>query len=505
VENEEYELQDVEFDLSSEDVELDAVGDELDDAGNECQCVRAVKIKDGGPNCLICGLNAYNSQYSFSHTPGGIALLAAHQGAQRPAPVDLAAPLLASVPEPPRMAAEPKKIKVPKPPKPPKPAKAKKKEKTVNPLFEAVKFIALAQKSKGDEMTTHCMIAYGGITAFDRTIACGVVIKEDELNCIPNTELLLQALSHCGPEYTIVQLPESLHIASGDFAAYVPCTTADKMVTAVPDPSVAPLSDEFREAIKIVGALVKDTGTTLLQAAIQLNPYTVIATNGQVIMEAFHGHDMPPTKMLVPKGFADRLNKTKKVIKSFGFTAETFTVHFEDRSWMRTNLYKGAMEYDIHAAINIEAINKHPIPGNFFEAADEVAKWSKDGRVFLYDSRVSSHDRESQTVGSCRTFAMDGFANNRIYSIAALKTISKVALSMDDTSSRNLALFFGTKVRGALKYDVMRDPPPPIGSVEWTYCDACQQHSHHNPSHQCRNPACAKFGVINPQDDDIPF
>lgn len=45
-----------------------------------CTCVKAVKIKDGTQDCILCGGNAYHAQFAFSHTPEGQALHAAAAG-----------------------------------------------------------------------------------------------------------------------------------------------------------------------------------------------------------------------------------------------------------------------------------------------------------------------------------------------------------------------------------------------------------------------------------------
>lgn len=386
-------------------------------------------------------------------------------------------------------AKNPKAPKPPKPPKPVKEIKPKKETALKNPLLEAVEFIELAQKAKGDAVSTHCAIRYGTITAFDRTIAAGVIIQADELHCFPNTEKLVLALKRCTAEYRMIQMADQLFIESGEFQAYVPLAPADTLISVVPDAPIAPLGNTFRDALLTVGTLVKDNGATLLQSCIQLNPVTAIASNGQVIMEAFHGFDMPPNKLLIPKCFADKLKKTKKNIASFGFSSETFTVHFEDRSWLRTNLYKDKLAHDLVAMISVEPAHKRDVPTGFFGAANEVSKWSSDGRVYCFDSRISSHSRDKQ-AGSAVTFAMDGFADSRIYSALALKMIAKYALSMDVDSSPDITLFFGNIVRGAVMHDRIETEhvnvnPAQVAALE-TY--TCQDCGHAAPGCVCDIP-----------------
>jgi hypothetical protein len=436
-----------------------------------CECIVAVKIKDGGQDCLACGKNAYNSQYDFSHTPAGAKRLA-----EAKLPVTL-------------MSSEIKPSAVLPPKKMPTRAKKPKAVKTVNRLLEAVRFIQLAQRPKGDAMMTHCCIRYGTITAFDRTIAAGAVIQEEDLMCFPDTALLALALDKCDAEHRIVQSADQLFIESGSFSAYVPLSPADAILTAIPDPMIAPLGESFRTALKTVGVLVKDAGATLLQMAIQLNPYSAIATNGQVLLQGWHGYDFPPLGMLIPKRFADLVNKTKKEIIGFGYSSSTmpgdptFTIHFKDKSWLRTNLYKEKFPYDITAPLNVEPAHKMPTPAHFFEAAADIANWSENGRVYCFDGRISSHPATKQNIGGARTFAMDGFAENRIYRAADLKLIAKHAVSMDMYTSDARTYFFGESVRGAITHEDIAIPEPlsaatqadvPTRMVESSVQCACQ-------------------------------
>jgi hypothetical protein len=428
-------------------LDLDTIP-ELDAVDDVCQCIVAVKIKDGGQICQLCKKDAYENRYVFSHTVEGQSLLEGEDDARVIEAIEDAAQ------EP---VAEQKQPVAPAIPALPKEKKTRKTKavKTVNPLLEVVQFIQLAQRSKGDVMMTHCCMRYGTITAFDRTIAAGVIIKEDDLSCFPDTALLLMALSRCGEQYRIVQQTDQLFIQSGDFSAYIPLTPGEGILTAVPDPAIAPCGEEFKAALKSVGILVKDAGATLLQMAIQLNPAVVVATNGQVIIAEQHGYDMPPFGMLVPKRFADVLNKTKKKIVSFGFSADTFTIHFEDRSWLRTNLYKDKFKEDLLGNLNTPSLSKQPIPQYFFDAAAEVANWSEDGKVYCFDGRISSHPPHKQNTGCARTFAMSGF-DNRAYSAAALKLVAKKAVAFDNQTVKNVTLLFGERWKGAVRHEDLK-------------------------------------------------
>jgi hypothetical protein len=327
----------------------------------------------------------------------------------------------------------------------------------VNHLLEAVKHIDCAQRSRGDEMATHCMIRYGQILAFNRTLAAGAPVIEDDLDCCPQTERLRMALERCGQEHQIVQEAGSLFVRAGEFSAYVPLCDPAKLTIPVPDPPCAPLGDAFRAALMVSAVLAKDNAPTVLQSCVQLNPFSCVATNGNVIMEAWHGFDMPPG-LLIPKAFADAVVKTRKQIVSFGFSDETMTVHFEGKCWIRANLYRDKIPSMMERLVNVE--EWHAIPEGFFAQVADIAKWSEDGRVYIDNALISSHAPDKQQTGSCLTFPMPELLQGVSYSIASLKSIAKFATHYQDRAAKNVTMFCGNNLRGALAHEAIAKPEP---------------------------------------------
>lgn len=398
----------------------------------------------------------------------------------------------------------------------------------VNHLLEAVKFVAHAQQGKGDEAATHSIIRYGTIIASDRTLAAGARIVEDDLDCCPQTERLMLALKRCGEEHSIVQQPDSLFVRSGEFSAYVPLCDPGKLTVAIPDPACAPLGDEFRAALKATSVLVKENAATVLQSCIQLGAYSACSTNGTVILEAWHPYDMPPG-LLIPKRFADAVVKIRKAIKSFGFSADTLTIHFEDASWIRTNLYKEKIPDMLSKLVRIEN-PATPFPVGFFGQVAEIAKWSEDGRVYVSDSTISSHPPTAERTGSVLSFPIADMAENASYPIASLKLISKLATHFDDRVAEKVTMFFGPRLRGAIAREPIVSTKPQGSGV--CYCgqtmDGHSTYDNHAPTempeysqeeaNRLSNEDKARRGVPNtcwhgtPDgqqcdkcDDDIPF
>lgn len=419
-----------------------------------CQCVVAVKIKDGGQICQLCGLSAYENKYVFSHTPEGVALMDHNSN-----PDGGSADDIASIERSILKAGEPPILTGPiptyvDPADPPKRARKQKTVKAVNPFLEAMQFAQLAQRPKGDPSMTHCGIRYGGVVAFDRTIAAGAPVPHNDLNCYPDTALLTMALMRCENQYRIIQYDTTLYIESAGHSSHIPIVSAESIVSAVPDPMIAPLGDAFRDSLRVTGKLIKETGAELMNMAVQLNPYTTIASDGRVILEAYHGFEFPPNAMLVPKRFVDAIKKTKRVIVGFGFSSSTFTVWFTDGWWIRTNLYNDKFSMNLLDVLNsIPTTNTVPIPAPFFDAAEYVARFGSNGMVYCFNGRISSHGPYDQQGAT--TFAMEGFTQGRAYLIDGLKAIRPHAQSIASDHER-LTLFFGSNVRGAIMHEAVK-------------------------------------------------
>jgi hypothetical protein len=131
--------------------------------------------------------------------------------------------------------------------------------------------------------------------------------------------------------------------------------------------------------------------------------------------------------------------------------APTFTVHFSDGSWLRTNRYKDKIP-DMLARL-VPCAESTPFPAEFFRQVADIAKWSEDGRVYLDNSRISSHPQGAAKVGSELSFPMPEMRQGMSYSIASLKAIANFATSYNDSVSEHSTMFFGSNLRGAIAHE----------------------------------------------------
>ncbi len=321
---------------------------------------------------------------------------------------------------------------------------AAEKNKIASNLLEALKFISVAQHSDGTPMQTHCRIADGTVTGFDGGILAGHYIDET-LNICPHTATLITALSKCADSISITQLDSGrLSIKSGKFRALVPCLNFDDIPAMQPDSPCAALTDDLKTALAACVPLAHDDAQEPFMCAVLLQANTAVSTNRHVIIEAWHGIDLPPN-ILLPKSSALAIAKSSKSLKSFGYSANSATFFFQDDSFIKTQLYIDKFPA-YENLLNLES-NPWPLPAGFYEALETVNPFVEDSKVYFFDDKISS----SVDPLNGTTYDIEGLKNGLIFNIEYLKLIRPHLHKIHfDVNERGLALFFGENVRGGI-------------------------------------------------------
>jgi len=225
--------------------------------------------------------------------------------------------------------------------------------------------------------------------------------------------------------FSLTQLDNGrLSIKSGKFKAVVPCLDPELMQNAFPDPNIAPITNAFKEAVEAVGVLASENAQHVLTASVLMNGPSVISTNRVMIMEYWHGLDLPPGVPL-PKQFVAALAKQKKNLVGFGFSNNSATFHFEDGCWIKTQLYSDEWP-DVSKILNREA-NLWSIDAGFYKALDAVAAFSEDGNVYSDLNLLMSHSDSS--IGATHECA--GIPKGFVYPIKQLKIIQPHVQKID--------------------------------------------------------------------------
>ena len=329
---------------------------------------------------------------------------------------------------------------------PPKP-RTQKAEPVKSGLLAALDFVSCVSDRVGAPYETHVGLRNKWAVAFNGIVAAGSPIPED-IYAYPHTLLLLEALSKCEESYSLTQLNGSLSIKAGKFKATIPTLDPLLMHEAEPDPQIVGITNKFKEAVDAVGVLASENAQHVLTASVLMNGASVISTNRVMLLEYWHGLDLPPNVPL-PKEFVKALTKQKKNLTGFGFSKSSATFYFEDGCWLRTQLYADEWP-DVSRILNREA-NLWSIDPNFFKALDSVAAFSEDGNVYSRLNLLCSHADE----GKGATYECSGIPAGFVYPIKQLMIMKPYVKSIDymcnGIADSTYCLYFsGDECRGVI-------------------------------------------------------
>lgn len=315
-------------------------------------------------------------------------------------------------------------------------------------LLEALKFISLAQSEEGTVNETFSMLADRMAIAFNGRLALGTPIDEDVCIC-PHTVSFTEALKRCGLNFVLTQLDANrIKLAAGDFEVFISCMPREALPVVRPDPNVAQASDVLKHALAAVCGLLDDNSSVIVTAAVLLRRGSAIATDRNVMLEYWHGIDLPT--MIIPKASAVALYKCNKTIVGFGYDQQAgnhATFHFADGSWLRTQLYNEGYP-NIDALLNKKS-NPWPTPAKFFEGV-EALKPFNDRIIFGANGLQTEYQERAGA-----SFKIQGVPKGVVYSAKHLTTIKSHAKKIDFVGSEGVGFFFNDEagigaVRGAI-------------------------------------------------------
>lgn len=329
-----------------------------------------------------------------------------------------------------------------------KPTKAKAAQKATSELLASLEFISLIKK----DSDTSALFRGGQLVATDNVVTVGIPVSTD-LNACPHLEKTVAALRICGQSFDITQLPEgAIAIKGGSFRARIPCISADLAPAApiMPDQGMYAIDSRFTAALSGVAAIATENATRLVETTILCRNGTVVASDGKIILEIYHGIAFP--QIILPKHAATLLAKTKKEPKLFGVgynqeqQISSITFHFEDGSWLKSQLYtQGWPDIDRVLAANdfvIEALSS-----DFFDACANIGTFAEDGKAILLDKTTikTSGDTEgaSQVLGTAMSITA---AFNPTY----IKFLSNYVDKIGYSERARALFFFGDTARAAL-------------------------------------------------------
>lgn len=324
-------------------------------------------------------------------------------------------------------------------------SKGKAKDSDATNLIAALKFVQAAQRTDGLPYQAHCKIAGGNVLAFNGGVAAMHAIDTDLTAC-PHTATLIKALERCDSTIAITLTDGGkLSIKSGKLKTLVPCLPIEDMHEVVPDDACANIDDRLKIAMLAASEFLDDKPNEIYTAGVLLDDKCSIGTNRHILVQYWHGIDLPPG-ILIPKASVIALCKTDKKFSRFGFSKTSATFYYEDGSYIKTQLFDGEAYPNYAKLLNVSS-NAFPLPDNFYQAVETVLPFAENSRIYFLGDSVSTH---AQCIEGA-SFEIIGIPKNRCYNGNYLKTLKPYVKSIDfGETPGSAALFFGDNLRGVM-------------------------------------------------------
>lgn len=322
--------------------------------------------------------------------------------------------------------------------------KRPKQTNQTSPLLQSMKIINSILEKEGAIYETHVRLQNGWAIAQNQILGIGEKIQEDLLAC-PNAYILEAALAKCGQAISITQLDQKLSIKSDKFRALVPCVPLENMFQSSPDNPIAQLDDRLKISLAAVAPLALDEDR-IVTASVLIDRGSVTATDNKVIIQHWHGIDLPPG-LALPKAVINPLIKNQKKLKAFGYSNGSVTFHYEDDSWLKCQQMSDRWP-NIDNVLN-RPCNYAPLLEDFYTAVKTLEPFSPDGFVHFAHNKMLSHPEESAGA----SYELYGLPPGPAFKIKQLKIIEPLVKKVDflaEGPNGKMLMFAGDNVRGAI-------------------------------------------------------
>lgn len=312
-------------------------------------------------------------------------------------------------------------------------------------LIEAVRFAALAQTNTAgaSEEQTHCLIKNRLISASNGLLSASTKIAI-EFEAFPHTEKLLKALESCGDDLSITKPDDTkIVIKSGSFRATIPCLPVGIVPDVFFDRPIAVIGDILKTALKTCAGLASNSATTVVQSSVLLANMSAFATNNIVMVEAWHGCNLPPG-LVIPKQSIQAMCKPDSPWVKFGFSENSLTIFYENGAWIKTQLY--AVEWpDVNGLFNkypVSQFKPDKVPTGLADAVSLVLPFAQNNHITIEPGLVKSAGAD------CEVPELQGLKTN-INGEYLLYVLNDLKANLIDIGDRKMMLYFsGEGLRG---------------------------------------------------------
>jgi hypothetical protein len=261
-------------------------------------------------------------------------------------------------------------------------------------FLAALRFASLPAEKEG--ASTYVTITNRFMIGQNDTYSVGKPIDIDLFLC-PHAALFEAALKSCGDNFMMKEINETAtEITSGRFKAIVPVVPNSTANWVTPDPLCGMLPElPWRQMTAIPEPKKNEKG---YNHSLLLRQNSLIATNGGLLVEHWHGTDLP-CAFAIPLFSAIALGKFPSRLCGFGYSPHSITFWFEDSSFLKTKLMSEPYP-TLTAVFNNSAKPETSVPlwPDFYKALSAIDKFVVEDTIHFENGMLCAGDRASYEV-----------------------------------------------------------------------------------------------------------
>lgn len=310
-------------------------------------------------------------------------------------------------------------------------------------LLDALRFAAIAIEKK-DDKTAYVCIRDQWLSAENETYMIGVHVDVG-LDLCPQADLFQAALQQCGQQFQLTQVDlHSVSIRSGKFNALVPVLMTEETGAFDPDEPCALITDAVKEGFAACLRVMGKGFDKIYNEACLLRASTLVATNGGIALEYWHGIDLPGP-LNIPKKTMETIVKIGKPLAQFGYSRDSVTFYFEDMSFVKTRLIEGTFP-NIDALFEKHAGNTVALWPDFYVAIKAIEKFVQNDTIHFHSEHIATH----HTLDLGASYKVPGLPQGFKFSALYWKAVEPFVKAVRFVSNEQPVTFIGDNARGLL-------------------------------------------------------
>lgn len=313
------------------------------------------------------------------------------------------------------------------------------KEKVKSELLTALDFVRNVTKSEESAIVTMGNQMLSVVTRYMRAYHP----VRDDMKFSTDLEKYHAAIKTIGDRPYQATVDKTIKINAGRFKVELPLLLAEEVPPLETEGINIPITPDFMQALFHAATPTTPGHTRVVFAGVYLTPdATFVGTNGNVMVEAWHGNRNVHPNIIIPTDFIkilEKMNKSGRTVTHVWANDLVFAVLYDDGAVLVTQLY---VEQYVNYSSVMDLFNgSQPVKDNLetLKAAfDELEPFG-----MLYRISASSIDCGNASVTMPSEYSW-------IIRAADWQTVKHLIVACDPHTRPNIVCFIGPSLRGCI-------------------------------------------------------